>query len=65
MAHGVADRLGATYGVATTGVAGPDVQDGHPVGEVWIAVSGPGQGYAFFDSLDVAPTGRVDVGFQG
>jgi PncC family amidohydrolase len=42
MAHGVAERLGATYGVATTGVAGPDPQDGRPVGEVWIAVSGPG-----------------------
>ena len=45
MAHGVADRLGATYGVATTGVAGPDPQDGHPVGEVWIAVSGPGHAW--------------------
>ena len=28
------------------------------------AVSAASQGYAFFDSLDVAPTGRVDVGFQ-
>ena len=27
-------------------------------------VSGAAQGYAFFDSLDVAPTGRVDVGYQ-
>ena len=42
MARGVADRLGATYGVATTGVAGPDPQDGHPVGEVWVAVDAPG-----------------------
>ena len=31
-----------TYGVATTGVAGPDPQDGHPVGEVWVAVDAPG-----------------------
>ena len=38
MAGGVAERLGATYGLATTGVAGPDPQDGHPVGEVWVAV---------------------------
>jgi nicotinamide-nucleotide amidase len=45
MAHGVAHRLGATYGVATTGVAGPDPQDGHPVGEVWVAVSGPGHAW--------------------
>jgi PncC family amidohydrolase len=42
MARGVAQRLGATYGVATTGVAGPDPQDGRPVGEVWIAVDAPG-----------------------
>jgi PncC family amidohydrolase len=41
MARGVAARLGADYGVATTGVAGPDPQDGHPVGEVHVAVAGP------------------------
>ena len=28
MAHGVRDRLAATYGLATTGVAGPDSQEG-------------------------------------
>jgi nicotinamide-nucleotide amidase len=38
MARGVAEALGADLGVATTGVAGPDPQDGHPVGEVWVAV---------------------------
>ena len=42
MARGAAARLGATYGLATTGVAGPDPQDGRPVGEVWVAVDGPG-----------------------
>lgn len=42
MARGAASRLGATYGLATTGVAGPDPQDGRPVGEVWMAVDGPG-----------------------
>jgi PncC family amidohydrolase len=41
MAEGVRDRLVATYGVATTGVAGPDQQDGVPVGTVWVAVAGP------------------------
>jgi nicotinamide-nucleotide amidase len=41
MADGVRRRLGATYGVATTGVAGPDSQDGQPVGTVFVAVSGP------------------------
>ena len=42
MARGVRDLLGASYGVATTGVAGPDRQEGHPAGTVWIAVAGPG-----------------------
>ncbi|GAA1931444.1 CinA family protein [Nocardioides hwasunensis] len=42
MACGVRERLDATWGLATTGVAGPDEQEGHPVGTVWIAVAGPG-----------------------
>lgn len=40
MAEGVRDRLGATYGLAVTGVAGPEPQDGQPVGTVHIALSG-------------------------
>lgn len=39
MATGVAARLGARYGVAVTGVAGPEPQDGRPVGTVHVAVS--------------------------
>ena len=39
MAEGVRGRLGATVGVATTGVAGPGSQDGHPAGTVHVAVS--------------------------
>ena len=39
MANGVRIRLGATYGLATTGVAGPEPADGHPVGTAHIAVS--------------------------
>ncbi|MBV9380421.1 MAG: nicotinamide-nucleotide amidohydrolase family protein [Streptosporangiaceae bacterium] len=39
MAAGVRERLGATIGVATTGVAGPESSDGHPPGTVHIAVS--------------------------
>jgi nicotinamide-nucleotide amidase len=39
MANGVRDRLGATWGAGTTGVAGPDPSDGHPPGTVHIAVS--------------------------
>jgi nicotinamide-nucleotide amidase len=30
-----------SYGVATTGVAGPDPQAGQPVGTVFVAVHGP------------------------
>ena len=36
--------LGADYGVATTGVAGPDPAEGKPVGPVFVAVAGPGTG---------------------
>lgn len=41
MARGARDRLSATYGLAATGVAGPDPQDGHPPGEVHLALAGP------------------------
>jgi nicotinamide-nucleotide amidase len=41
MAAGVRRVLGATYGIATTGVAGPGPADGKPAGTVFIAVSGP------------------------
>lgn len=39
MAVGVRGRLGADVGLATTGVAGPDPQDGHAPGEVWLGLS--------------------------
>jgi nicotinamide-nucleotide amidase len=39
MAEGVRTRLGATIGVATTGVAGPEPVGGFPPGTVHIAVS--------------------------
>lgn len=41
MATGVRDRLGATYGVSTTGEAGPDSASGQPVGTAFVAVVGP------------------------
>ena len=43
MAEGVRDRLGATVGVATTGVAGPDPAEGKPVGTVYIAAAAGGK----------------------
>ncbi len=43
MALGVCRLLGAAVGVATTGVAGPDPQDGRPVGTVFVAVARGGE----------------------
>ncbi len=41
MADGVRRLLGATFGLATTGVAGPGPADGKPQGTVFVAVAGP------------------------
>ncbi len=41
MAQAARDRLQAQVGVGITGVAGPDTQDGKPVGEIHIAVITP------------------------
>jgi PncC family amidohydrolase len=42
MASGVRALSGATYGLATTGVAGPSDQEGKPPGTVFVAIAGPG-----------------------
>jgi nicotinamide-nucleotide amidase len=42
LAEGARARCGADWGLATTGVAGPEPQDGKPVGMVFVAVAGPG-----------------------
>lgn len=42
MAAGVRSLMGATFGLATTGVAGPGELDGLPPGTVFISVVGPG-----------------------
>ncbi|MCY7395490.1 MAG: CinA family protein [Nocardioides sp.] len=41
MAQGVAALTGASYAVATTGVAGPDRQEGRPAGTVHVALLTP------------------------
>jgi len=42
MAAAVRTLLAADWGVATTGVAGPEPVEGRPVGLVHVAVAGPG-----------------------
>lgn len=41
MAHGARRMLEVDVAIATTGVAGPDPQDGRPVGTVYVAVATP------------------------
>jgi PncC family amidohydrolase len=41
MAAGVRDLIGSTYAVSTTGVAGPESQEGKPVGTVYVGLAGP------------------------
>lgn len=42
MARGAVRLVGATHAVSTTGVAGPDLQEGQSVGTVFVAVAHPG-----------------------
>ncbi|MET8570514.1 CinA family protein [Streptomyces sp. NPDC004783] len=56
MAAGVREALGSDWGIATTGVAGPDPQDGQPVGTVYVAVDGP-----LASSDRSAPGGKVEA----
>jgi nicotinamide-nucleotide amidase len=43
MAVGVRDRLDSDYGLATTGVAGPEAHGDQPVGTVDVCCVGPGE----------------------
>jgi PncC family amidohydrolase len=41
MASGVLDLLDSDWALSTTGVAGPEGQEGQPVGTVFVGVAGP------------------------
>jgi nicotinamide-nucleotide amidase len=43
MARGVRELFEADVGVSTTGVAGPEELEGHPPGELWVAVASEGR----------------------
>ena len=53
MARGVAERCNADWGLATTGVAGPEAQAGHPVGQVFVAVSRQADGVLSVEELSL------------
>ncbi len=40
MATGVRELLGVDWALSTTGVAGPELQEGHPAGTVFVALAG-------------------------
>ncbi|WP_068276412.1 CinA family protein [Aldersonia kunmingensis] len=42
LAVGAMVNCGADWGIGLTGVAGPDMQDGRPVGTVFLGLAGPG-----------------------
>jgi nicotinamide-nucleotide amidase len=46
MASGVREAADADWGLAVTGVAGPEPQEGHEAGEVWVGLAGPGRAAA-------------------
>jgi nicotinamide-nucleotide amidase len=41
MAEGAREKFGTTWGIATTGIAGPGDYEGIPEGTVWVAIRGP------------------------
>lgn len=60
MARGAAEVCGADFGISCTGVAGPDPQDGKPVGRVYIGLweTGDGAGERAAGDADAGDTGE-------
>lgn len=62
LSKGAAQRCGASIGVGLTGVAGPEEQDGHSVGEVHIGLSVPmGEGETTVRTLDLGTRPRAVI----
>jgi nicotinamide-nucleotide amidase len=43
MARAIRDKLRTDFGIGITGEAGPDAPEDKPVGQVYIAIAGPGE----------------------
>jgi nicotinamide-nucleotide amidase len=63
MATGVAGRCSADWGLAVTGVAGPEPQDGHPVGQVFVGLAHPADGWTDVRELRLSG-GRAEIRSQ-
>jgi nicotinamide-nucleotide amidase len=55
MARSAAELMGADVTVATTGVGGPDAEEGQPAGTVWVGISVQGRLSMHLLQLDGGP----------
>lgn len=53
MARAVRTKMGSTWSIATTGVAGPGPHHGIEAGTVWIAISGPDEAAELLELGDI------------
>ena len=65
MAAGARDLLGVDWALATTGVAGPDEQEGQPVGTVHVALAGPGATRSLRLELELELELGLELGLGG
>ena len=68
MARGARDLFDADFSIATTGVGGPDQEEGHPAGTVFIAVAArqelASQGLRLGGDVDEIINGAVEAGLK-
>ena len=65
MAVGACRVLGCDVSIAVTGVAGPERQEGVPVGTVWVATSVDGVAESAVGVVEVFPLGDGAFGVDG